>query len=201
MWRTAVITFVGVALLACSGGQGGVPTAEPRATPTIVSKADLSGRCGEDAPEATLSFEGQRQTDARREIHWIGNACAFDAHPIDTLLLPAEALIVPSGRVVTLSFSTAPGEATGSLWQPVLDNAVAVDGLSKIEVPRVDQHEETKSPLNVEAVRQQEIALDNIPPGEYVIEIYGSWPPNSSSTSQGTSTWNFRVKIVEAGGE
>ena len=131
----------------------------------------------------------------------MGNACAFDAHPFDTLLLPAEALIVPSGQSVTLSFSSAPSEARGSLWQPVLDNAVDVDGLSKIEVPRVDQPEITKSPLNVEAVRQQEITLDRVPLGEYVIEIYGSWSPNSSSTSQGTSTWNFRVKIVEAGGE
>ncbi|MCH7488171.1 MAG: hypothetical protein IIB23_00915 [Chloroflexi bacterium] len=33
MWRTAVITFIGVALLACNGG---VPAAQPAVTPTPV---------------------------------------------------------------------------------------------------------------------------------------------------------------------
>ncbi len=187
MWRTAVITFAGMALIACGGGIA--PPAPPTATPTVAPKADRSVPCGEDAPEATLSFDGERQSNARVSINWEGDDCAVTGHPFFTLPLPSSTLTIPLGERAELKFSVVPDWLSAYAWSPAFEEA-EVSGSGKTEVPLDDRRGSTRVDLALDPLVVQQLPLDLLPPGEYAIEVYAGW-------HRGSSGFAFRVEIVE----
>ncbi|MCH8025593.1 MAG: hypothetical protein IH866_02250 [Chloroflexi bacterium] len=191
MWRTAVITFIGLALLACGVGSGGEPAAQPTVTLTPAETAQPKSEvpCIDQFPEVALHYGEQTQQDPYLYYSWLGDDCAVDGHPFITIPLPASALTLPAGARPVLTFSRGPRSATATIRPlPLGKTLPTADG---IEIDVNELHAILAETLDVQAIAEQELDLGPLSPGDYVVEVASGWP-------EGGLGFAFRIEIVEA---
>ncbi|OGO49741.1 MAG: hypothetical protein A2148_09875 [Chloroflexi bacterium RBG_16_68_14] len=132
------------------------------------------------------------QANARVAVNWQGPDCAISAHPSFALPLPEEPLRIPQGARPNLQFSAPPATLSAYAWTPDFTAAEEI-GAGQIEVPLDQPARSMNVDLLLEPVASQELPLDILPPGEYAVEIFASWP-------EGSTGYAFRVQIEVASG-
>lgn len=189
MWQTAVITFVGMALLACTGGQGGESDAQPTVTLTPTPDRRLEQVCP-DLPEASLSYAEQLLAGPWVALNWNSGTCVISSHPTTAERgVSAAALQLPTGVHPELTFSVAPVAANASIWKLPLENATPVDG--GLVFSADDFYAVAAESVELEAVRKQLLELPPVEAGDYVVQVGAEWEGGSMS-------FQFHIIIAEA---
>ena len=196
MWRIFFIFALALAVIAFACGDDkstspSTPTPSPLLT-ALATQATKQITCEADLPVATLSYGEQVQRNTRIAVDWVSpsHGCAVNGHPFEMIAVPQEPLRVAQGERPVLTFDPAPSSASGYAWQPDFSMAtVLVAGT--IEVSVDDWLRAPRFDLVLQPAASQELVLDQLSPGDYVLQLDGSWP-------EGTSSSVFRVLIEAA---
>ncbi len=192
MGRSLLLIVVLLSLAACTSAAN-APVVDSTATTTPSAKDSSRSGCqtwdAVPAPNAVLSYGEQWQGGARVAVNWQSEDCAISSHPIATLPLPDFAVQVPLGESSLLSFSAKPDTVSGYAWRPDFSSAEEPSD-RKVEVPLDGLRGSTRVDLDFEPVPSQQLDLASLPPGDYAIEVFGSW-------EDGSSAFAFRVEILE----
>jgi hypothetical protein len=119
----------------------------------------------------------------RLSVNWNDSSggCAIDAHPFDTLILPAATAPVPDESAVSLAFTRQPTTSDGFAWAIDVtalgdDYQILTDHPDLAEVGNYSAMRQSATSLKLDPVLVQNLDLTRLPPGDTVIEIGASWP-------------------------
>lgn len=190
MGRSLWLITVLLALVACtSAANAPEPSADPTATEAFIDKEQNACDDVFEAVRPVLSFGGQRQDNSSIAINWNADGCVMTGHPIATLPLPQNPLVIPRGSGAQLEFITAPIALSGYAWLP--DFAAAEEpAFGRVEVPLDELRGSTRVDIEFGLAASQQVDLASLPGGVYAIEVFAGWPGGSTG-------YAFHVEIIE----
>lgn len=167
----ALLALLTVALAACGGDDGASQYPTPSAAPTAT-------RAVVDCPHASLILNGAERYGTLNATSWGSRDCAkaLTPHPAGEITIDLGGLGL-SGDVGLL-VTPEPDGLRVVAWEPESVSAQQGAPLQiSIAVPAVLNRRE----LAVEPVERQTLALGELPPGDYVVEVTGEWPAGAAS--------------------
>jgi hypothetical protein len=120
---------------------------------------------------------------------WVGEDCSFIGK--EFFYVPGEALQVTASHPPTLVLSEEPVALTASAWIPDLSAATPIES-GELAVPMASANQGRRSiasQLSLDATSEQALRLVELEPGEYIIEIVGTWP-------DGLATLSLRIVVT-----
>lgn len=184
-------------LLALSCNDNAPPTATTAnasfsPTPSPAPTKDKGIACDDiDFPTASLVVDGVSVPAHREAIDWNDPAagCAINAHPFDTLILPATAIPIPTGATPNLNLTRTPTTISASAWTIDIDQLTSDYQDETVEVANyAEMRRDSRVSLNVQPTATQPLDLTALPPGDTIIQVSASW-------TEGTIDVIFRALI------
>jgi hypothetical protein len=176
------------ALFSACAGSAGAPDADPSATLVVVDGTPVCPEAGESAA-AMLMLGDQRREGLVVSVSRDAGPCSLSSHPGDTVFVPRRVLLVEVGQQPELTLDEAPAGLTGFAWQPDFSSLDEVDRFN-LEIPLDGRRNTTSVDIEMDAATTQSVALGELPPGRYVLEVNAEWP-------DGSSGYTFQVEVVE----
>ena len=196
----ALVVFAAAAVLvtACgdddeSGGGDAATQTPPQFTraPTPPPPTPLDRiECDVPVPDIALEAGGETQAGLPIQMEWAGPDCTYGGAGHDFDYFPDEPLTVRSGEEPRLTISETPSTLDARWWRPYLENATQIaSGETAVPMSVTNQgRRSVAEPLDAAASADQLLPLGDLEPGEYGIELFGSWP-------DGVSVYSFIIVV------
>lgn len=188
-WYWALLGIPVALALACGSDEstpiavpsGGSPfeTLSPPPSPTPLSEIE----CPAPIPSVSLQADGSVQTAVPLSAEWVGKDCSSITR--EFFYVPGEALFVTASHPPTLVLAQEPVALKASAWIPDLSGANRIEG-GELAIPMASANQGRRSiasQLSLDATSEQALLLSELEPGEYIIEIVGTWPDGLATVS------------------